>query len=80
MTEHEIRDVAVRILRQIAPEADVQALEPGRRLRDQFDFDSVDFLNFALGLQAEFKLTIPETDYPRLATLESCIEYLSGRI
>lgn len=63
-------------LRHVAPEADLDTLDPDRRFRDQFEFDSVDFLNFALALQAQLNMSIPEEDYPSLATLNGCIGYL----
>lgn len=71
-----IRDVVLSTLGQIAPEADLDSLEPDRGFRDQFDFDSVDFLNFALALQEKVKTFIPEEDYPSLTTLNGCITYL----
>lgn len=66
-------------LRQIAPEADLDAIRPDLRFRDQFEFDSVDFLNFALALQEHFGVIIPEEDFPTLATLDGCISYLVSR-
>jgi len=76
MSEEMIRGVLIRIMARIAPEAPLDVIEPNRRFRDQFDFDSVDFLNFAMELQKEFNIRIPETDYPNLATLKGCVEYL----
>jgi acyl carrier protein len=80
MPEEEIRSISIRIMGRIAPEAPLDNIDPGRRLRDQFDFDSVDFLNFVMELQEAFKIQIPEVDYPSLATLKGCIEYLRPRI
>jgi acyl carrier protein len=79
VTEEQIREVIVGRLRQIAPEADLDRLKPGQRFRDQFEFDSVDFLNFALALQDHMKIMIPEEDFPSLATLNGCITYLIAR-
>jgi acyl carrier protein len=77
MSEEELRAVIKEKLRQIAPEADLESLEPDRRFRDQFEFDSVDFLNFALALQEQLQIAIPEEDFPALATLNGCIRYLT---
>jgi acyl carrier protein len=77
MNEGQIRHIVLQILGRIAPEADLGYLQPDKGFRDQFDFDSVDFLNFALALQEETKLPIPEEDFPCLATLNGCIRYLS---
>ena len=76
MTKEDISTLVCRHIGEIAPEVDVPALNPCSRFRDQFDFDSVDFLNLALALEEELGITIPEGDYPRLATLDSCVAYL----
>ena len=64
------------VLKTIAPEADTDRLDPKHSFRDQFDLDSVDYLNFVLGLEAAFGIRIPDADYPRLSTLASCVAYL----
>jgi acyl carrier protein len=76
MTEERIREILLRILKQVAPEADLDSLNPEQRFRDQLDFDSVDFLNFALALQDQWKISIPEEDYPSLGTLTGSVSYL----
>jgi len=79
MEEH-LKEKVLQVLGQIAPEADLEKLDPKKRCRDQFEFDSVDFLNFAMGLQEELKVIIPEVDFPKLGTLASCIDYLKAKI
>ena len=79
MKEEQITDLILRILGQIAPEADLKNLRAEKRFRDQFQFDSVDFLNFAQTLQEELARRIPEEDFPSLSTLEGCINYLSSK-
>lgn len=80
MMEEQIKEVALRLLAEIAPEADIENLEHDVSFRDQFDFDSVDCLNFVLALQKEFKVDIPELDYPKLSTLNGCVEYLISKL
>ena len=77
MTRDEIRDGILRALAQVAPEADLSRIKPSLRLRDQLDIDSMDLLNFVIGVHKEFKIEIPEADYPRLATLEGFVEYIA---
>jgi len=79
MTEEQIKQVALEIISRIAPEADIANLDPAERLRNQFDFDSVDFVNFAVALQSHLKVEISEADYPQLATLNGCLALLSSR-
>jgi acyl carrier protein len=75
----EIREAVFRILGQIAPEADLSQIKPDLRIRDQLDIDSMDLLNFVIGLHKELKVEIPETDYPKLGTLDGCVDYLAAR-
>lgn len=79
MNEKSIQDYILLVLREIAPEADFEGLNPDKRFRDQFQFDSVDFLNFVLSLQDGLKMFIPEEDFPSLATLNGCINYISSK-
>ena len=53
MTRDEIRDHVIQCLQEVAPEADLGGLRPGAPLRDQLDIDSMDFLNFVIGLHEE---------------------------
>jgi acyl carrier protein len=79
MNEQEIKEVALRVLSGIAPEVDVGALDPGKDLRDQIDIDSVDFLNFVIGLHKELGVEIPDADVAKLATLDGCVAYLRAK-
>ncbi len=79
MTRDEIRATVLRALGDIAPEADLSAIKPDVNFRDQLDLDSMDVLNFVVALHAAFGVEVPEADYPRLATLESAIDYLAAR-
>ena len=79
MTKDEIRQVVVRVLRDVAPEVRPEALDPAASLRDTLDLDSVDFMNFVVGLHAALGVDVPESDYARLATLDDCVTYLAAR-
>jgi acyl carrier protein len=76
MTKDEIRGIVLRVLGQIAPEADLSTLKPDLRIRDQLDIDSMDLLNVVIALHKELNVEIPEADYSKLATLDGCIAYL----
>jgi acyl carrier protein len=80
MTKDEIRATALRVLGDIAPEADLVSLKRDVDLREQLDLDSMDILNFVVGLHAALGVEIPEADYPRFATLEGGVEYLTARL
>ena len=50
MTRDDIRATVLRVLGDIAPEADLAALRPDRELRDELDLDSMDILNAVIAL------------------------------
>lgn len=77
MTAEEIKDVLIEIIEDIDEDADMASLKPDVALRDQLDLDSMDFLDIVMELRKRYKIQIPEADYPHLATLNSCITYLT---
>jgi acyl carrier protein len=80
MTTDEIRATVLRILSQIAPEADLATIRPDVNLRDQLDIDSMDFLNFLVAVDQELHVDIPEGAYGKLATLDHCVAYVAERL
>lgn len=78
MDTETIRKAVFQILGEIAPEVDPERIELKTPFRDQFDFDSVNFLAFTEKLQAMLNVQIPPQDCPRLASLSGCISYLCG--
>lgn len=79
MTRDDLRATVLRVLGEIAPEADLAALHADVGFRDQLDLDSMDLLNFVVGLHEALGVEIPEADYPKLATLDACVGYLQAR-
>jgi acyl carrier protein len=80
MNEDDIRTVVVATLTAIAPEIEVRTLRPDRPLRAQVDLDSMDWLNFLLGLHEKLRVEIPESDYRRLVTLDNVVTYLADKL
>ena len=80
MTESDIRGIVKRALSNIAPEIDLDAIDPGKDLREQMDIDSVDFLNFVIGLHKELNIEIPDADVAKLTTVNGCVAYLTARL
>jgi len=76
MTRNDIKDLILEIIEDIDDEAEFDNLDPDQPLRDQLDLDSMDFLDIVMELRKRHKLQIPEEDYPQLATLSSCTNYL----
>ena len=80
MTINEIKNVILEIIQDIDDEADFTDLDPSEALRDQLDLDSMDFLDIVMELRKRYQIQIPEADYPQLATLDSCVNYLLPRL
>jgi len=79
VSKDEIRQEVVRVLRDVAPEVRPEALDPTADLRDTLDLDSVDFMNFVVGLHAALGVDVPESDYAKLASLDACVAYLAAK-
>jgi acyl carrier protein len=77
MTNDDARQLIRSVLRQVAPEADLDDVGAGETLQEALDLDSIDFLNFVVGLHEKTGLEIPERDYPKLSTVEGCVAYLT---
>jgi acyl carrier protein len=80
MSREEIADLVRGALTSVAPESENQPIEPEADFRDQMDLDSMDFLNFVIALHEATGVDIPEKDYPQLANLNGCIDYLAARL
>jgi acyl carrier protein len=80
MTAAEIRGIAIAVLKTIAPEIEADELRGDRPLRNQVDLDSMDWLNFLLGLNKKLGVEIPEADYARLVSLNDVVAYLMKKL
>ena len=80
MTRDNIIAVLIEELGRIAPEIDASKLDPNAELREELDIDSMDFLNLVTALAERLMIDIPETDYPKLATLSHAVDYLVQRL
>lgn len=79
MKAAEIRAVALATLQAIAPEIEPEELRGDRPLRHQVDLDSIDWLNFLLGLNKQIGIEIPEADYAKLITLDDVVGYIEKK-
>jgi acyl carrier protein len=70
--------IVVAAIQSIAPEVDESDLVPGARLQEDLDLDSMDFLDVITELAIRTGVEIPERDYPQLATVQGCVDYLAG--
>ncbi len=64
------------VLGDVAPDLDVASVGVDEDLRNDLGLDSMDFLNFVIGVSKKLKVEIPEADYREVATLSKCAAYL----
>jgi acyl carrier protein len=76
MNRIEIEAALEQAIHRIAPEADLAAVDRDSDFREQIDIDSFDFLNVVIGLHEALGVDIPESDYPKLTTINSAVTYL----
>ena len=79
MNTQELEAVLREELRQIAPEVDIDTIDPDADLREEFDIDSMDFLNLVTALGRRLRLDMPEEDYPRMASYGGMLAYLGEK-
>ncbi len=79
MNVENVRQAVVDIIADIAIDDDVTSIDDATPLRDQLDLDSMDFLDIVMELKKRHKIEVPQEDYPQLATMASCVEYLTPK-
>jgi acyl carrier protein len=79
MTENDIRGEILSVLTTIAPEVEADDIDDDVLLRDQVDLDSMDWLNFLIGIHKRLQVDIPESDYQSLRTLTDLVRYVEQR-
>jgi acyl carrier protein len=77
VNESNARQLLGELLHRIAPETDIDQVDPDASLQDELDIDSMDFLNLMTALYEEAGIDVPERDYPQLATLNGCVAYVA---
>ena len=80
MTRDQLAELVKRTLYEVAPDLGSEPLDPMARFNEQFEFNSMDFLNFVTGLHRATGLELPEKDYPRLSSQASAVAYLAEKM
>ncbi len=74
-----LKAVISRIILDIAPEADIESLDPNEDLREELDLDSIDFMKLLESLTLETGIAISESDYEKVNTLQTMINYIESK-
>ncbi|WP_459556927.1 acyl carrier protein [Lacunimicrobium album] len=77
MAPSDIRQVILDILSRIAPDEDLSNLDDSVSFRQQMELDSMDFLDIVMELRKQYRVQIPEEDYPNLVSMDSTVKYLT---
>lgn len=77
MSPDETRSLLARLLHGVAPEVDLEEIDPSAPLQEAAELDSMDFLNLVTALYEETGIDIPERDYPRIATIDGFVAYVA---
>ena len=80
MTRDEALALVFAELEGVAPGCAPENADPDTDMHDALDIDSMDFLNFIVALHKRLNIDIPESDYPRLATLNGAAAYLLRKV
>ena len=79
MTSVDIRSAILQAIAEVAPEANLSALDGTVDLRDELDIDSMDFLNVLVGIDERLGVAVAERDYADVTTLDALVAYVASR-
>lgn len=80
MNQRQLTESVSRLILDIAPEADLEQLSPDDDLREELDLDSIDFIRLLEGIDKEFRVNIPESDYSQVNTLQKLLDYIDDQL
>lgn len=78
MNAQDARALLGRLLHRIAPDVELDEVDPDEPLQEAMDLDSMDFLNLMTALHDATGIDVPERDYPALSTITGFIGYVTA--
>lgn len=66
-------------LRRIAPDIEIEDIDRDEDLREEFDIDSLDFLNLVTALGKALNTPMPEADYSKMGSFNDMLAYLTQK-
>jgi acyl carrier protein len=76
MKPSEIEPLVRTELSRLAPDIDFDDIDRTGDLREEYDIDSLDFLNLVTALGKALGIPMPEADYPKMRTFDDLVAYL----
>lgn len=80
MTRNDIATAVTKELQRIAPDIGMEEIDRSADLREEFDIDSMDFLNLVTALGKMFDTDMPETDYGQMRSFDGLVDYLHTQV
>ncbi|MAW87241.1 MAG: phosphopantetheine-binding protein [Phyllobacteriaceae bacterium] len=79
MNRDKLETLLTRELHRIAPDIDMADVDRDGDLREEFDIDSMDFLNLVAALSELTGAPMPESDYGQMGSVNALLAYLEDR-
>lgn len=79
MTEANIKEIILKLLKNIAPDTEPEKLQPDDNIRTTLEIDSFDYLQFIVAIDETMSIETPEADYGKIGTLRSLTDYLLAK-
>ena len=76
MTTDQAKAIIFDVLQGVAPEIDPTDVEHDVDLDEQLDLDSMDFLNWLIGISREAAVDIPQRDSTKFLTIDGAAAFL----
>lgn len=80
MSRDELKEKIVKQILIIAPEVEEDEIEDNENIQTSLEIDSFDFLKILTALKEELGVEVPESDYAKVLTLNSMVEYFMERL
>ena len=78
MNTQEAKKTIFEVLSNIAPEVNPTSVDHHLDLTEQLDLDSMDYLNWLLGISEVAGIEIPQRDVSKFLTIDGAATYLVG--
>jgi len=76
MSDDRLESALRQELHKIAPDIEIADIDPDGDMREEFDIDSMDFLNLVAALSKSLDLPMQEEDYDQMGSYNAMLAYL----
>lgn len=80
MNIEEIQKIVITAIHEVAPEVEQERIDPDGDIREECDLDSMDYFNYLIALKHSTGVSIAETDYHKVRTLNTMCQYLAQKL